>query len=168
MFSIQRAQCIDYLLKIIAMNPASILHNKNPKLVINLNGTMWYGDFVQTNSNFIIQPYIDGYGDIEPKYFSVNEENSEPLFKTLWNAYSDFARRNRRATLNCSNFSLLFDTLVKITDDLELETYPSPLFPHLLNVKSFDGSQQLPFINLSGEDQIKLISIIESDSQFTK
>ncbi|MFE9275697.1 hypothetical protein ACQKLN_08495 [Paenibacillus glucanolyticus] len=163
MYSIEQSQCIDFLLKTIVVNPASPLHFTNPKLVISLGGELWYGDFVRVRNNYIIQPYIDSIGDVEEQYITTNGLDGSPIFRKTSEAFSNLSNQQRSAIRRVAELPFLFTYLSHLVTELDFSEDTSPVFPHLLNAKSVNRKLELPFINLSGEDKINLMSILETE-----
>lgn len=173
MYSVQEAQAIDYLLKSIVLERASVLHNKNLKLVVDLNGILWYGDFVKVyrdddsvtvDKNFVCQSDIDDAGHMEMKYDSMSSDDAHPFFGAVWKLYSGDIAQHRRTRLQNTDLSFLFHYLTNIVTNLVLPTKSSPLFPHFLHATSLDGKLRLPFIHLTEGNRIKVISITETNS----
>ncbi|MEC1744157.1 hypothetical protein [Schinkia azotoformans] len=165
MYSIQQLQALDYLLKRITNESSFALYQKNLKLVVEINNSLWYGDFVQTKDSYATQLFIDDVGDIEYDSFSATGSNAAFILKKIWDSFYKMATKdNSRFWINpfqkITDLPLLFETLTKVLNSTEMDEDRSPFHPYLLNAKSLDGNIQLPFINLTGE-QIKLKSIIE-------
>ncbi|WP_439412683.1 hypothetical protein [Enterobacter ludwigii] len=164
MYSIEQSQCFDFLLKTVVAAPISPLHTKAPKLVVDINGRLWCGDFVRMSSNFIVQPYIDSLGDIEDKYFTASNSDGIVIFRKASEAFSNLSVQQRSALRRVSNLSFLFNYLHELVSDLDMSGESSPIYAHLLNAKSLNDELKLPFISLTGEDKIKLMSIIETEN----
>ncbi|PZM62574.1 hypothetical protein [Paenibacillus dendritiformis] len=165
MFKLEQLQALDYLLKRIISDNSYALYEKNLKLVIDVNGTLWYGDFIQIDGISAYRPFIDDDGDIETDKFGPTRTNSA-LLKCIWDSYSLHADRQSPFWSNpfrkIDSLPFLFESLLKVLRLTEIPEDCSPFYPYLLNAKSVDGKMELPFINLEGE-QIKLVSIIEID-----
>jgi|GEM_PF-2129964 len=171
MYSVQQLQALDYLLKKLTSHYSTnkFLNGKNLKFVVELNNTYWYGDFVQIdkNKNFI-QEQVDQSGDISTDRLYISHlphivKISESLTQFAKGENNPYYWTNPLQTLK--SLPLLFQILTNILKDAEPveDNTESLLYPYLLNPRSFDG-KKLDFINLSHEEQIKLVSIIEVDS----
>ncbi|MGG0754133.1 hypothetical protein [Brevibacillus laterosporus] len=165
MYSLPQLQALDYLLKNITSNDLYPLYQKKLKFVVNINNSLWYGDFVEKKGNSVSQKFIDGSGDVETARFTPSGSNATTFLKLIWDLYVDesinqpqYFRVDPFKRIN--SLPLLFDSLIKILDKANISEETSPLFPYLLNAKSLDNKLSLPFINLEGE-KIKLVSIIE-------
>lgn len=165
MFSIQQLQAFDYLLKRITNDSSNALCNKNLKLVVDINGSHWSGDFLSVERHVVRQPYIDDQGDIEFVSFQPTGSNATTVLKAAWDVFlrettdrPGFHWGNPIRRIN--SLPLLFDTLSKVIDMADIAEESSPLHPFLLNARSIDGTKSLPFINLNGQ-KLHLMSIIE-------
>ncbi len=162
MFTIQEMQAMDYLLKWLLKQDRFPFVDKNLKLVINVHGTNWTGDFINYSKGDVQQFYIDDAGDVENCWLYSTGSNATAVFHKIRETYnmqmSNLPYGNPFAKIN--NLSLLFNTLTKLVRLAEIEKDDSPVYPYLLNAKSLDGKLELPFINLDGET-IAVVSIVE-------
>lgn len=164
MYTIQEARAIDYLFKYLSQNPRSAIYNKNPKLVVELNSVLWYGDFVQLDNEFPYYKQINPYGNgVTTKYLSIESENSPAVFKETLTAYRELLNQYPRIIAQISDLDLLFSLFSKLVNDLNLTNEDIPLPPYLLNAKTLDGVLELPFFNLTGAKNINLVSLILID-----
>lgn len=166
MFTIEQLQALDYLLKRLINNRSCRLYGTNLKLVIDVNGTLWYGDFIQMKENSVYQAFIADDGDITVDKFYASGSNAATLLKCIWDSYTTHADRRDEFWSNpfeeIAYLPHFFETLVKILRFASIPDNCSPFYPYLLNAKSVNGKMELPFINLEGE-KIKLISIIKTE-----
>lgn len=164
MYTIQQLQAADYLLKKILNDNISPFKEKDLKIVIELNGVYWYGDFVNFKDGYPIQYFIEGDGDVNYTRFSWNDSNATKLFKKTMDTYHRETRA-RAFHINpfkrISTLDLMFHTIFKLIDLSDIEPDDSPINPYLLNAHSLDRKQHLPFINLENQ-QIKVVSLIET------
>ncbi|RFB28327.1 hypothetical protein [Brevibacillus sp. VP] len=165
MYSLPQLQALDYLLKNITSNDLYPLYQKNLKFVVNINNSLWCGDFVETKGNYVSQKFIDESGDVETVRFTPFGSNATTFLKLIQDSYVDDCRDQPQYFRSdpfkrINSLPLLFDSLIKILYKANISEETSPLFPYLLNAQSLDNKLSLPFINLEGE-KIKLVSIIE-------
>lgn len=162
MITIQEAQAMDYLLKWMLSHERFPLVDKNLKLVIDLNRSHWYGDFVNYESGHTRQLFIDDSGSVENTWLYSTGSNATSILHKIKMQYSEEVKRFNWGNpfLQMSDLPLLFNTLTKLVKLAGIQQDDSPIYPYLLNAKSLDGKQSLPFLNLDG-DTIKVVSIIE-------
>ncbi|MEV2910508.1 hypothetical protein ABNF65_18290 [Paenibacillus larvae] len=164
MYTIQELQGLDYLLKTIAKQKTYALYQRNLKLVIELNNSYWYGDFVEMENEQVKQLYIDHLGEIGIEPHSV--QLGTTILKKIWEAFHTTLKEMPRSQFDhnpfydLDNLPLLFDTIVKVLTEARITDVSTPLRPYMLNAHTIDGKQRLPFINLEG-GRIKLVSIID-------
>ncbi|WP_311847765.1 hypothetical protein [Paenibacillus larvae] len=166
-YTVQQLQALDFLVKTITNHNSYTLYNKNLKLVIELNNSYWYGDFIEMENRQVRQPYIDHLGDIEYEYFhshlggnptTILKQISEAFSRKLESFQTKYSDHSPLTKLN--NLPLFYETIVKTLDEAEITEESTPFRPYLLNAHTIDGNSHLPFINLEGE-KIKLVSIME-------
>ena len=165
MYSVPQLQALDYLLKRITGESSYPLYQKNLKFVVEINQTLWYGDFVQMENVTASQLFIDDSGDIVRDYFYATGSNAISPLMQIWKAYVASAKNESNPLWSnpfrqITDLALLFETLLKVLDKSNTEDAQTSFFPYLLDALSLDGRIQLPFINLAGE-KVKLVSIIE-------
>ncbi|GEN83591.1 hypothetical protein SLU01_19030 [Sporosarcina luteola] len=162
MLKVQELQAMDYLLKWLLDQDRFPYNDKMLKLVIELNGTYWYGDFITYSNGVVKQPFIDNAGDVEPVHLYATSQNATSVLKKIRDTFQLEASRYSWTNpfTKIDDLSLLFNTLVKLVKMAEIEQDDSPIYPCLLNAKSLEGRLELPFINLDNET-IKVVSIIE-------
>ncbi|ALA12456.1 hypothetical protein ABNB59_14760 [Paenibacillus larvae] len=167
MYTIQQLQALDFLVKSITKTNGYALYQRNLKLVIELNNSYWYGDFVEMENRQVRQLYIDHLGDIECDSYHARDGNkpttilkqiSETFDKTLEGLPKSNFGRNPFTKLD--NLPLFFETIVKVLSEAKITEVPTPFRPYLLNAHTIDGKFHLPFIDLENE-RIKLVSIID-------
>ncbi|TYS67025.1 hypothetical protein FZC76_15975 [Sutcliffiella horikoshii] len=165
--SIQQLQSIDFILKRITLNSDyPLLYKKNLKLVVEINDSYWYGDFVRMEGSKVFQYYIDNAGDVEVNNFSVTGSNAVPTLSKIWKAYTEATKGSEgyhyfsNPFKSISDLPLLFDTLLWLLSSSEVDNEDSSIFPYLHNARKIDNTLELPFIYLKDE-LIKLISIVE-------
>ncbi|MNC07059.1 hypothetical protein D3C75_545890 [compost metagenome] len=167
MYSVEQLQACDFLLKrIIAERQFVNLFQKNLKLVIEINGSYWFGDFIDFDGRRVTRHSFDDQGDTLSTKYSTTGSDTTPLLKTIWEAYANFAKPPaadpfwNNPLYWMESLPLLFETLVTILNQVNTDELKSPLLPYLLNAKSLDKRLELPFINLSGQ-KVNLVSIVE-------
>lgn len=164
MYSIQELQGFDYLLKKISNTDSFALFGKELKLVIEINNSFWYGDFIQMNDYRFYHEYIDGVGDVVKSHLHSSES---PLIKKSWETFVKESQPKHffvNPFKRLDSLPLVFNTLAKIIKNTNINEEDSELFPFLLNANSIDGTSSLPFIDLS-EKEFKLVSIIDITKQ---
>jgi hypothetical protein len=167
MYTVQQLQALDYLLKRITNDSHSPFYNRNLKIVINLDNSYWYGDFVQFNSNFVHQLFIEDDGDINSVRFNPTNNDAPIVLKKVWDTFIALVRNPAFWTNpihRINDLPLLLNTLMKIVDRAEITEEDSPIYPYLLNAKSINSNSSLPLINLS-DTKVKIISLIELADQ---
>lgn len=166
MYSIEQLQALDYLLKRITNEKPNALFGKNLKLVVEINNSFWYGDFIQLDGNLAFQLCIEDDGDISRVSYSPYGNNSPTLLHKIWETYSKETTNNHffsNPFKKMDDLPLLFNSLCRLITLAEITAEDSkPFHPYLYNAKSIDRDLSLPFINLADE-KIKLISIVEAD-----
>ncbi|MEK4196160.1 hypothetical protein NYE59_23985 [Paenibacillus sp. FSL L8-0323] len=166
MYSIEQLQACDFILKRIINDNQYPFFQKNLKLVIEVNGVLWSGDFINFDGRRISQDTIDEDGDVLQQYYSVPGNNELPLVNKTWSYYANIIKPTTPDPFWTNPFRrivslpLLFDKLIMILNTTKEDEMKSPLFPYLLNAKTLDNKLTVPFINLSNE-KLKLVSIIE-------
>jgi len=164
LYTVQQLQAMDYLLKKITSRESSPLFKKNIKLVVEINGSFWSGDFIQMTKGTASRLFIDDYNDLEDVRFFPDGSNAASPLKEIWDAFiaaSPGGDYWYNPLMKISDLPLLFETLTRVLDRATIPVDASPFFPYLLNAKSLDGKMRLPFINLANEP-VKLVSIIEA------
>ncbi|MCE0453036.1 hypothetical protein [Brevibacillus sp. AF8] len=165
MYSVTQLQAMDYILKRITLEESYPFFRKNLKLVVEINGSFWYGDFIQMDGLAAKQLFIDDSGEIECDKFYPTGSNAITLLKQIWDAYVTAAKNETNPFWNnpfrsINDLSLLFEALTRILDLSNIVEDSSPFNPYFLNAHTLDGTLQLTFINLNSA-KIKLVSIIE-------
>jgi len=163
MYSVEQLQAVDYLLKKITRVRRYPFYEKNLKLVVMINDSFWYGDFVQFDDSQAYQMYIDDDGDVEKNTLYATGGNASVVLKQIWDVYIDVVEgvaSSSNPFKNINTLPLFFETLLKLLDRTEIVEGSSPFHPYLLNANSLDGRMTLPFINLEG-GTIKIVSLIE-------
>ncbi|GGF72987.1 hypothetical protein GCM10010912_17760 [Paenibacillus albidus] len=167
MYTIEQLQACDFLLKKITSDrQCTKLFQKNLKLVVEIDSSYWFGDFVDFDGRRISQQSFDDQGDPVIKQYSSTGSETLQSLKGIWEAYASFVKPQsadpfwNNPLIWVDSIPLLFNTLTKILDIANLKDSESPLFPYLFNAKNLDKGIELPFINLA-ERKINLISIIE-------
>lgn len=165
MYSVQQLQALDYLLKRITLENTYPFYGKNLKLLVEINGAYWHGDFIQMDGLSAKQLFIDDSGDIECDKFYPTGNNAISLLKQIWDTYVAAAQNESIPFWTnpfrfIDNLPLLFDSLIKILNMTKFVENTSPFHPYLLDAHTLDGTLHLPFINF-GDEKIKLVSIVE-------
>lgn len=158
MYTIQQLQAFDYLLKIIPHVEQSPLYGKKLKLVVELNNSLWYGDFVQTsNASTVVQKQISNGRVKQCSYHDGHDSGFEhsPLLKKMWDPFEE---KHKEILWWINDLTILFKELSSIVQSADISNN-SPFHPYLLDAKTIDGNAQLPLYNLQDE-KIKLVSII--------
>lgn len=163
MYSITELQVLDYLLKRITNLNDLPLFEKDLKLVIELNSSYWYGDFIQMESRQPFQKQIDSGGDLGKKYFYLdNLRDNAPIAKT-WKIFAEYAELNNffsNPFLRIDDLPLLLIELLKLLDQADVKNETSKLYPYFLNANCLENEMYFPFIHL-GNEKYKIVSIIE-------
>ncbi|MBE1554770.1 hypothetical protein [Sporosarcina limicola] len=165
MYSIQQLQAADYLVKKITNLPISQFVNKDLKFVIEFNGILWYGDFLHYSERAVKHFYIDKNGAIEYRFLYTEGNDATPLLVKANSAFYESIPKGDWATnpyQYIDTLDLLFNSLLKIIDNIDIQVDDSPIYPYLLNARSLDGKLELPFINI-GNEKVKIVSLIESE-----
>lgn len=153
MYTVQQLQAADYLLKSVLSDTS---YENDIKLVIEFNGSYWYGDFVNYEHDSVWQ-----FSGRRTEYFDFGNTT---LLRKIWDTYSN-------ATFRLDNyvhpnyFGLLFSKLFELIENANILPSDSPIFPYLLNAKSLDGKLELPFINI-GKQTVQVISFMEIPTTF--
>ncbi|PKR83248.1 hypothetical protein [Heyndrickxia camelliae] len=160
MYSIQQLQALDYLLKRIVNEKEYKFYKQDLKFVVEVKGSLWYGDFIQVDNTSAYQKYIDDGGDVETVYF--RPDNGSKILQDIWKRYVEVCQAGFSNPFErIKDLHLLFNSLINILETTEIDESSSPFYPYLLNAITLDNKIELPFINLKGET-VKLISIIEN------
>lgn len=161
MYTVQELQAADYFIKKFINEKNFPFQNKKLQFVINLDGTLWHGDFVSLKNGTAEQRFIADDGDIDLVCFYNEGSNATSIFKKVKDSYTNHAGQmfiNPFRKIN--ELPLLLNTVMKIIKFADIKPEDSPIYPYLLNAKSFDGKLELPFIDLTNEP-IKIVSLIE-------
>lgn len=146
-FSLRDIQFLDIILKrLISANKLDV----NLKLVIKYNNSLYSGDFIELNSVFTLNPYLDVDGIIDFNRKSINE-----LLKLPENfdakKYSNIIQQNDK---------ILLKSLVDIFYSCELlsdvESYPI-----MFNIKSLENETNIPYLYLDKSTKYELVSIVK-------
>lgn len=167
MYTIQQLQAADFILKKILKNNDFPFKESELKLVIELNGTYWYGDFLNIKDRSPIQYFIEDDGGVDYTRLYAEGNNATLIFKKIQDTYSKEAIRPNFYTnpfRKITTIDLLFNTIFKLIKLADIQPDDSPIYPYLLNAKSLDGRLELPFINIDSE-KVKVISLIEVPNQ---
>ncbi|KOS60877.1 hypothetical protein FJQ98_20620 [Lysinibacillus agricola] len=163
MYTIQQLQAADFLLKRLSNSDFFSFYNRKLKLVIELNGSYWYGDFVNFKDNYPIQFFIEGDGDVDYTRFYSDGINATIIFKKIIETYNAQTNKGTFYTnpfKKISTLDLLFKTIFELVDLADIKVDESPIYPYLLNARTLDGKLKLPFINLENQ-QINVVSFID-------
>ncbi len=153
MYTIQQLQAADYFLKSILGEKSDI--NRNLKFIIELNNTLWYGDFVNFQNDSVVQCELINKDPCSVTYSTKNTT----FIEKLWTAYNANPI-NVTPLINPKYLELLFTKILEIIEKSNIQPDDSPIYPYLLNAKSLDGRWELPFIDLRNE-KVKVISLME-------
>lgn len=160
MYIVQQLQAADYLLKKLRFNN-SLSFTNDLKLVIRLNNSFWYGDFIEVERTKAVQSEIREFPEVSKHYYSSSDVSPVEALRKISTAYSDNKNDfSPKPFINIDDLNLLFNELLKLLENSNILREDSPFFPYLLNATSLDGKQELPFINL-GDDIVQLISLME-------
>ncbi|MEV2910267.1 hypothetical protein ABNF65_16950 [Paenibacillus larvae] len=165
MYAIHELQGLDYLLKTITKEQSYALYQRNLKLVVELNNSYWYGDFVEMENEFVKQLYIDHLGDVDIEYqhpIKYGTTLLKKVFETFRTTLEEMPKSqfDYNPFHNLDNLPLLFETIVKVLNKANITDVSTSLRPYMLNAHKIDSKQSLPFINLKDE-RINLVSIID-------
>lgn len=158
MYSIKQLQGMDYLLKKMTRTNSFKVFQKDIKMVVKIDGELWYGDFLNYGSHYVMQHYIDDFGGEE--YKNYDPSNEEDVLKPTWNKYSDSAHFFHNPFQRTDNLSLIYYHLTMLIESIPYDNFETPFYPYLFNATLVkDKIIQLPFIKIS--DYIPVISLIE-------
>ncbi|OMD34803.1 hypothetical protein [Paenibacillus odorifer] len=166
MYSVEQLQACDFILKRIINDGKYPFFQKDLKLVVEINGVLWSGDFINFDGRRITQSIIDEDGELSQKHYSVPGNNELPLVNKTWSYYANIVNPTNPHPFWINPFTrinslpLLFDKLIMILNTTKEDEMKSPLFPYLLNANTLDNKLTLSFMNLSNE-RLNLVSIIE-------
>lgn len=165
MYTKEQLHAIDFLLKRITNDSSFALYKKNIKFVAQIDGKLWYGDFIQFKDGVPYRLFIDDSGDIEEDRFYATGSSSAAVLSEIWETYVRKAKQPERSFWNnpfrrMTELPLLFENLIKILSLTEIPDDCSPFYPYLLNACSIDGKLSLPFLDYSCSE-IKLVSLID-------
>ncbi|WP_256427839.1 hypothetical protein [Bacillus cereus] len=157
-YSIEQLQALDILLKQIPDSNMLALSQKQLKLVIECDGIIWYGDFIQQEEEkSLFQFNMSKEHGLYKDTYSFSEI---PLAEAISRMFDMYFKDSRDLFKNLTDLSVLFiflTTLLEQQSDYEVSI---SLHPYLFNARTLDGTYNLPFLNLKGK-QIHLVSIRE-------
>ena len=163
MYTIKQAQGMDYLLKKILWNISSKdgeVNQQKLKLLVEVNGDYWYGDFLNIKDTRVLQNYIDEFGDLEIKYFDHTTEDN--LLAPVWARYIDDYENTNKIFKYSNELVMKFHQLVKVMDSVVFRFEGTPFYPYLLNATLFTNREvKLPFIAI--ENEVNIVSLIKVD-----
>ncbi|PEF69117.1 hypothetical protein [Bacillus cereus] len=157
-YSIEQLQALDILLKQIPDSNMLALSQKQLKLVIECDGFIWYGDFIQQEEEKSLFQfnmskehglYKDAYSFLEI-----------PLAEAISRMFDTYFKDSRELFKNLTDLSALFTFLTTLLELHSKQEASISLHPYLFNACSLDGTYNLPFLNLK-DKQIHLVSILE-------
>ena len=164
MYSVQHMQGLDYILKVITRTrDYKHLYDKKLQLVVEVDGRLWKGDFVNLteNHNSVIQREYGENGTSDEQSYNSNDTD---VLQAAWKSYvasvptGDWAT-NPYTTIN--EYPILFKCLKKVLDDMDInKDTKTKFYPYLFNATTLDGTILLPFFDLEGKE-IKFVSILE-------
>jgi len=165
MYSKEQLHAVDFLLKKITNNSNLALSKMDLKFVIDINGTLWYGDLIQFKDGVPSRLFIDDSGDIEEDRFYATGSNRAAVFSEIWDTFIRESEQDRNSFWsnpfrNMADLSLFFESLMKILSLTEIPEDCSPFFPYLLNAHSVDGKIKLPFLDYSNSE-VNIVSLID-------
>ncbi len=165
MYTIQQLQAADFILKKTLNNNYLPSNDSELKIVIELEGSYWYGDFVKIKDGVVVHNFIDDDGDVDYTRLDAEGNNAIAIFKKIQDTYFKEASQYKNDPFSkITTLDLLFNTIFKLIQLTDIQPDDSPIYPYLLNAKSLDGRLELPFINI-GNEKVKVISLIEVPNQ---
>lgn len=151
MYTVQKLQAADYLLKKLIKQNSYPFYDSEIKIVIELNGKYWYGDFVPVKNGTVEQFFICDDGDVDYTRFYDDGTNAITIFKKIRDKFYSETRISSfyiNPFKNIKTLDLLFNTIFKLVDLADIQPDDSPIYPYLLNAKTLDNNLELPFINI--------------------
>ncbi|MGE8004232.1 hypothetical protein [Lysinibacillus sp. NPDC093216] len=155
MHTVQQLQAADYFLKIVLEEKNDYKELRNLKFIIELNNSLWYGDFVNFKEDYVFQYELDIQN---PRPMTYEIGNSTFISK-IWAKYNANPFISN-LLLKHKCLELLYSEIFEIVKKADIQPTDSKIYPYLLNAKSLDGKLELPFINI-GDEKVKVISLIE-------
>ncbi len=159
MHTVQQLQAADYFLKSILKERRDIKDPPNLKFLIELNNSLWYGDFVDFENDNVFQYELDIQNPCSVTY---GIKNSTFISK-IWATYNK-TTISGYLLLKPKYLELLFSKIFEVVEKCDIQPTDSEIYPYLLNAKSLDGKLELPFINI-GNEKVKVISLIDVPSE---
>ncbi|EOO32454.1 hypothetical protein IIU_03844 [Bacillus cereus VD133] len=157
-YSIEQLQALDILLKQIPDSNMLALSQKQLKLVIEYDGIIWYGDFIQQeDAQSVFQFNMNKEHGLYKDIYSFSEI---PLADSLAKLLDKYFKDNKELFTNLADLSVLFTFLTTLLEQHSHLGTSMNLHPYLFNARTIDGTCNLPFLNLK-DRKIYLMSIID-------
>lgn len=161
MNDLESAKCLDFVLHLASeIVPAS---DSKPKyrIVWQLNDRLVLADALLYVGKEPQSFEVDKHWEVSQHSMYINSQ--KPLSKIREKFYDFFKTEepfNRFESLY-SNGSVLLDILLDFVNKLDLDV-PATFDNQIYNAEFIDSGVKLPFINLSSEDNIKAVSLVET------
>ncbi|GEM_PF-3788643 len=143
-------QILDFLIKKLNTNYSFVEDDKNLNIVININNSLWQGDFVIYKNYHIYENYIDFDKCIEYKRLSQSD------FVTFTNQLDI----SKYSNIKLNNIYLLLNELLDVVKDFSLPKLQ--LTPIMYNAINLNTNTKLPFILLDYDTEYEVLSLSTS------
>ena len=153
--SVAKLQAFDFLLKDLLSQHNHPFFEKPYKLLVEINGQYWHGDFINFKKpeGNIVYDYIANGKNVQRTLTEGNTVLISKIKQAL------FARWDGGRLDSLKTPEAVFDFITSILEGIEFEEKDSPLPRRLLNAVSESGTSY-PFLELDGENY-SLVSLIE-------
>ena len=155
---INQIQFLDFLLKRIQSKEGNFLNN-NEKLsiVIDINGALWTGDFINYSNFKIKNITLDYEGD-----FSTSEITFSSFIDTSNRKFFDFFNFNNKLhNIDKSNLYLLLNELFEALNKVDCSNLKADSI--IFNAENLTSNCKLPFIRINDDIEYDVVSLIVSN-----
>lgn len=155
---VSQIQFLDFLLKRIQSDSSNFLNtDEKLSLVIDINGTLWTGDFVKYSNLKIQNLSLDTDG------FLISNEIELISIITASNleAFKGFNFKDKLYNINSSNLHILLNELFRKLDKINCSNLVSD--PIIFNAVNLTSNCKLPFICIDNTIEYDVVSLIVSN-----
>lgn len=155
---VNQIQFLDFLLKRMQSDSSNFLNaDEKLSLVIDVNGNLWTGDFVNY-SNFHIQNIsLDYDGDLT----STEIDLISIITVANLDDFKRFNFKDKFHNINSSNLYILLNELLKKLDKVNCSNLV--IDPIIFNAVNLNSSCKLPFIYIDNTIEYDVVSLIVSN-----
>ncbi|CAM2079736.1 MAG: hypothetical protein NSGCLCUN01_03964 [uncultured Clostridium sp.] len=152
--SICQIQFLDFLLKRIQSKENNFLNsNEKLSLVIDINGTLWTGDFVNYSDSKIQNVSLNNDGNLD-----ITEIEFTPIVTHSNHEFFKGFISNCVNNINKSNLYLLSNKLLEILNKVDCSNLKSNSI--IFNAENLNSGCKLPFMHIDNNIKYDFVSLI--------